>query len=72
MTGNDNFVRVLSADKVPNIENIDLDKYSRGYTVSIGNDKLWEDKSDKADDVVETAETDEALESNDNAEDNEK
>ena len=71
-TGNDNFVRVLSADKVPNIENIDLDKYSRGYTVSIGNDKLWEDKSDKADDVVETAETDEALESNDNAEDNEK
>lgn len=41
VTGNDCFVKVLSADKVPNIGMIDLDRYSRGYTVSIGMDVLW-------------------------------
>lgn len=42
VTGNDCFVRILPAEKVPHIELIDLGRYSRGYTVSIGLDVLWE------------------------------
>lgn len=51
VTGNDCFVRILPADKVPHIELIDLGRYSRGYTVSIGMDVLWE--SEKAEDKAE-------------------
>lgn len=32
---------VQPAEKVPNIESVDITKYLKGYCVSIGDDKLW-------------------------------
>lgn len=44
-------------ENVPDIKSIDLSRYSKGYTINIGNDKLWESSNktgeNKADDVNE-------------------
>ena len=41
----DSFIRLIPIDKVPNISLIDLDKYSKDYTVAIKDDLLYVDQN---------------------------
>ena len=48
VSGGDWFVRLIPLKDVPNKELINLDRYSRQYTVTIGDDMLWVDEEEIA------------------------
>ena len=46
VSSGDYFTRLINESSVPCINNIDISKYNKDYTVSIGDDRLWVDKEE--------------------------